>query len=327
MKRILVTGGMGFIGSHFVRWILKKHSDWEVVNYDKLTYSGNPENLREVEGNPRYRFVQGDICDSACLEDAARGIDALVHLAAQTHVDRSIDDDLDFLQTNILGTRNVLDVVRRHQIPRYVQISTDEVYGSLEKGSANEDSPLKPNSPYAASKAAADLWLRAYQRTYQIPGVVVRSSNNFGPFQYPEKIIPLFITNLLEEKKVPLYARGENRRDWIYVEDNCEAIALVLERGKDGEVYNIGGGKELSNLELTTKILQSFGRGEEWIQFVADRPGHDFRYALDSSKIQKLGFRSRHSFEEALAKTLDWYRNHPAWWQPLRKDKFTLKLT
>lgn len=325
MRKVLVTGGMGFIGSHFVRLLLKKHSDWEVVNYDKLTYSGNLENLRDVEENPRYRFVQGDICDSAQLEKAAEGVEAIVHFAAQTHVDRSIDDDLDFLQTNLLGTRNVLDVIRRRQIPRYVQISTDEVYGSLEKGSANEDSPLKPNSPYAASKAAADLWLRAYQRTYGTPGIVVRSSNNFGPFQYPEKVVPLFITNLLEDKKVPLYARGENRRDWIYVEDNCEAISLVLERGKDGEIYNIGGGQELSNLELTTKILRLFGRGEEWIQFVADRPGHDFRYALDSSKIQRLGFRSRHSFEEALAKTLDWYRNHPAWWQPLRKDKFTLK--
>lgn len=326
MKRVLVTGGAGFIGSHFVRRVLRSHPDWEVTNFDRLTYSGNLANLRDVEENPRYRFVQADICDLRVLEEASRRADAVVHFAAETHVDRSIDDDQDFLRTNVLGTRCVLDVIRRFEIPRYLHISTDEVYGSIDEGAAEEGSPLRPNSPYAASKAAGDLLVRAYQKTFGIPAIILRSSNNFGPFQYPEKVIPLFITHLLERKKVPLYARGENRRDWIYVEDHCEAIEIVLEKGKEGEIYNAGGGNELSNRELTLKILKHFGVGEDWIQFVADRPGHDFRYALDWSKVQKLGFRPSHSFDEALEKTVAWYRSHPEWWQPLRKDKFTLKL-
>ena len=325
MKKVLVTGGAGFIGSHFVRRFLKTHSDWGVVNFDKLTYAGNPANLRDLEGHPRYFFVRGDVCDLAALEKAGEGADALIHFAAETHVDRSIDDDVDFLQTNILGTRNVLEIVHRFKIPRYLHISTDEVYGSIEKGRADETSPLRPNSPYAASKTSADLLVRAYQNTFGTPAIIVRSSNNFGPFQYPEKVIPLFITNLLEKKKVPLYGKGENRRDWIYVEDNCEAIEALFDRGADGEIYNVGGGCELSNRELTLKILSYFGRGEDWIELVRDRPGHDFRYALDASKVQKLGIRPRHSFDEALQKTIEWYRSHPEWWQPLKADRFTLK--
>ncbi len=326
-SKLVVTGGAGFIGSHFIRRFLKTHSDWEVVNFDKLTYAGNPANLRDIEKDSRYRFVKGDICDFGALSAVAEGAKALIHFAAETHVDRSIDDDLAFLRTNITGTRTVLEVVRRLQIPRYVHVSTDEVYGSIEKGAADESYPLKPNSPYAASKASGDLFVRAYQKTFRTPAILVRSSNNFGPFQFPEKVIPLFITNLLEKKKLPLYGKGENRRDWIYVEDNCEAIELVFEKGRDGEIYNIGGGSELSNRELTQKILNLFKLGEEWIELVADRPGHDFRYGLDSSKVKNLGFRSRHSFDEALVKTIDWYRKNADWWQPLRKDKFTLKGT
>jgi len=325
MKKLLVTGGAGFIGSYFIRHFLGAHPDWEVVNYDKLTYSGNLANLRDLEDNARYHFVRGDICDLEALTSACEGARAVIHFAAETHVDRSIDDDQDFLRTNIWGTRNLLDAVRRLGIQRTLHVSTDEVYGSIEKGVADESFPLRPNSPYAASKAAGDLFVRAYQKTYGLPVLVVRSSNNFGPYQYPEKVIPLFITNLLEKKKVPLYARGDNRRDWIYVEDNCAAIDLVFEKGETGEIYNIGGGREMSNRELTLKILGQFGMGEEWIQSVPDRPGHDFRYAIDSSKLSRLGFRPRYAFGEALAKTADWYRAHPEWWQPLRRDKFTLK--
>ena len=327
MKRLLVTGGAGFIGSHFIRRFLKTHSDWEIINFDKLSYAGNPANLVDVEKNPRYHFVRGDVCNSEVLEKACERVDAVIHFAAETHVDRSIDDDQDFLKTNVWGTRNLLETVRRFKISRYLHISTDEVYGSLKEGFATEDSPLQPNSPYAASKAAADLLVRAYHKTFGAPALIVRSSNNFGPCQFPEKVIPLFITNLLEGKKVPLYARGENRRDWIYVEDNCEAIEKVFDQGEAGEIYNIGGSHEISNIELTRAILKHFGKGEEWIKYVTDRPGHDFRYGLNSSKVRKLGVKPRYSFEEALAKTIAWYREHPEWWRPLRKDKFTVKLT
>ncbi len=324
-KKLLVTGGAGFIGSHFIRRFFRTHPDWQVVNFDKLTYAGNVANLREFDSHPIYRFIQGDICEFQDIEKACAGADAVVHFAAETHVDRSIDNAEDFLKTNISGTRNVLEVVRRAKISRLVHISTDEVYGSVEKGSASETYPIQPNSPYAASKAAGDLMVRAYQNTFGVKAVIVRSSNNFGPYQYPEKVIPLFMTNLLEKKKVPLYSKGENRRDWIYVEDNCEAIETLFDRGVAGEIYNVGGGTELSNRELTQKILNLFGLGEEWIEYVADRPGHDLRYSLDSSKIRKLGITPRHSFDEALKKTFDWYRSHPEWWQPLRKDKFTVK--
>lgn len=324
-KRVLVTGGAGFIGSHFLRRFLKSHSDWEVVNFDKLTYAGNLANLRDLENHPSYSFLRGDVCDLEALEKASEGAGAVIHFAAETHVDRSIEDDLDFLRTNILGTRNILEVVRRFKIARFLHISTDEVYGSVEQGRADETFPLRPNSPYAASKTSADLLVRAYQNTFGTPAIIVRSSNNFGPFQYPEKVIPLFITNLLEKKKVPLYGKGDNRRDWIYVGDNCEAIEGIFDRGEEGQVYNVGGGNELSNRELTLKILGFFGWGEEWIEWVKDRPGHDFRYALDASKVQKLGIRPRHSFDEALRKTIDWYRSHADWWQPLKSDRFTVK--
>lgn len=325
MKKILITGGAGFIGSHFVRRFLTTHPDWEVINFDKLTYAGNSANLKDVQESPRYRFVKGDVCDLNALMRTSEGADGLIHFAAETHVDRSIDGDDDFLRTNIMGTRSVLETVRKNKIKRYIHVSTDEVYGSLDTGEADETYPLEPNSPYAASKAAGDLLIRAYRNTFGLQAMIVRPSNNYGPYQFPEKVIPLFITNLLEEKKVPLYGRGANRRDWLYVEDNCEAIEAVFDRGQDGEVYNIGGGHEMSNEELTLKILNYFGLGREMIEPVKDRPGHDFRYGLNASKIRKLGVTPRHSFEEGLKKTIAWYQNHADWWQPLRKDKFTVK--
>lgn len=323
--KLLVTGGAGFIGSHFLRRFLKSHPDWEVLNFDRLSYAGNLANLQDLEGHPRYHFVQGDICDFEALEKACEGVVAVLHFAAETHVDRSIEDNQEFLRTNIWGTRNLLELVRRLEIPRFIHISTDEVYGSIEEGEAPETHPLCPNSPYAASKAAGDLLVRAYQKTFGIPALIVRSSNNFGPFQYPEKVIPLFITQLLQRGRVPVYGRGENRRNWIYVEDNCEAIEALFDRGEEGEIYNVGGGNEMSNRELALKILSHFGLGEEGIEWVPDRPGHDFRYALDASKVRRLGIRPCHSFEEALAKTIDWYRTHPEWWRPLCRDKFTVK--
>lgn len=308
-----------------MRRFLKTHPDWHVVNFDKLTYAGNKANLKDIETNPRYRFVQGDVCDFNDLKKASEGVSAIIHFAAESHVDRSIDDDVEFLRTNVLGTRNVLEVVKQLKISRYVHISTDEVYGSIAKGHVTEDASLSPNSPYSASKASGDLLARSYQKTFHIPVIITRSSNNFGPYQYPEKVIPLFITNLIEKKKVPLYGTGQNRRDWIYVEDNCEAVEAVFDKGEVGEIYNIGGDNELSNQELTRTILKRFGLGEEWIELVKDRPGHDFRYAIDSSKMRKIGFKPRHRFDEALEKTIHWYQTHEDWWRPLKVDKFTLK--
>lgn len=320
--RLLVTGGCGFIGSNFIRQVLSEHQDDQVLNLDKLTYAGNPENLREVEDDDRYDFIKGDICDQG---DVAMAFEwepeAVVNFAAETHVDRSITSPEAFVNTDVLGTYRLLEEVKDRGI-RLVQISTDEVYGSIEVGSFTEESPLKPNSPYAASKAAADLLVRAYVRTYDIDAVIVRSSNNYGPFQYPEKVVPLFITNLLEGKKVPLYGEGKNVRDWLFVEDNCRAVDLVLRRGMSGEAYNIGADQEKTNLELTWDILDIMGAGEEYIQFVPDRPGHDLRYSLDSSKLRGLGWEPRHDFETGLEATIDWYRTHTDWWQPIKSGEF-----
>jgi dTDP-glucose 4,6-dehydratase len=320
--RLLVTGGCGFIGSNFIRQVLSKHSDDEVLNLDKLTYAGNPENLRDIEDDARYSFKKGDICDEGDVAAAFEwGPEAVVNFAAETHVDRSITSPEAFVNTDVLGTYRLLEEVKDRGI-RLVQISTDEVYGSIEVGSFTEESPLKPNSPYAASKAAADLLVRAYVRTYDIDAVIVRSSNNYGPFQYPEKVIPLFVTNLLEDKKVPLYGEGKNVRDWLFVEDNCGAVDLVLRRGISGEAYNIGADQEKTNLELTWAILDIMGAGEESIQFVPDRPGHDLRYSLDSSKLRELGWEPRHDFETGLEATIDWYRTHADWWQPIKSGEF-----
>jgi len=320
--RLLVTGGCGFIGSNFVRHVLREHPEDEVLNLDKLTYAGNPGNLRDVESDPRYRFLKGDICEWGDVERAFEwGPEAVVNFAAETHVDRSITDPEAFVRTDVLGTFRLLEAVREAGV-RFVQISTDEVYGSIAEGSFTEESPLRPNSPYAASKAGADLLVRSYVRTYGIDAVIVRSSNNYGPYQYPEKVIPLFITNLLEGRKVPLYGEGANVRDWLFVEDNCRAIDLVLRRGESGAVYNVGAGQERSNLELTRSILALLGKGEEHVQKVPDRPGHDFRYSLDCSRIRGLGWEPLYDLDRGLRETVRWYLENRDWWMPIKSGEF-----
>jgi dTDP-glucose 4,6-dehydratase len=321
--RILVTGGCGFIGSNFIRLTLREHPEDQVVNLDKLTYAGNPRNLADLEGDPRYLFIHGDICDPAAVEEAfSRDPGLVVNFAAETHVDRSILEPEAFLRTDVFGTFRLLEAARRHGTPRYLQVSTDEVYGSIEEGSFDEDSPLNPSSPYSASKAGADLLVLSYVRTYGTPAMIVRSSNNFGPYQYPEKVIPLFITNLLEGKKVPLYGDGGNVRDWLYVEDNCRAIDTVLRKGEPGRVYNVGGGAEVTNLELTRRLLELLGKDESSIEYVADRPGHDRRYSIASDRVRGLGWRPSREFPEALARTVEWYRENRDWWEPIKSGEF-----
>ena len=319
---ILVTGGAGFIGSNFVRHVLRAHPDDRVVNLDALTYAGNPENLRDVEADPRYRFVKGDIGDQALVREVMAGVDAVVHMAAETHVDRSNAGADDFLRTNVTGTYALLEAARALGVPRFVAVSTDEVYGSIAEGHARETDPLNPSNPYSASKAAADLLALAYWHTHRLPVIVTRSSNNFGPYQYPEKVIPLFVTNALEDRPLPLYGDGRNVRDWIYVLDNCAAVDLVLRRGREGEVYNIGGGNEVANVTLTRRILELLGKPESLITPVTDRPGHDRRYALDSSRTRALGWAPAHTFDAALAATVEWYRTHEAWWKPIKSGAF-----
>ena len=315
--KLLVTGGAGFIGSHFIRHVLGTAAADEIVCLDKLTYAGNLENLADVARDRRYRFILGDIADPIAVEEAIAGCDAVVNFAAQTHVDRSISDPTEFLQTNILGTRVLLEAARQHRLRRFLQISTDEVYGSRPTGAYREHDPLEPNSPYAASKAAADLLCRAYRVTFGAPTLIVRCSNNFGPYQFPEKVIPFFITRALRDQSVPLYGDGQHVRDWLYVEDCCAGIDLVLRRGQIGEIYNIGGGQELPNLELTRQVLRLLGKPESLIEFVPDRLGHDRRYALDTAKVGSLGWRPTTPFAQALERTVRWYVEHPAWWQKL----------
>jgi len=320
--KILVTGGAGFIGSNFVRHVLTAHSDDTVVNFDKLTYAGNLENLRDVEKDPRYRFVRGDIGERAQVLEAMEGVDAVVHFAAETHVDRSNAGAAEFLSTNVTGTFTLLEAARELKVARFVAIGTDEVYGSIAKGAARELDPLNPSNPYSASKAAADLLARAYWTTHRLPVIVTRSSNNFGPYQYPEKVIPLFITNAIEDKPLPLYGDGKNVRDWLYVLDNCAAIDLVLRKGKEGEIYNIGGSHEVENIVLTRQVLHLVGKPETLITPVADRPGHDRRYALDSGKAHGLGWKPTHTFPKALEATVNWYKDHEAWWKPIKSGAF-----
>ena len=320
--KILVTGGAGFIGSNFVRHVLTAHADDAVINFDKLTYAGNLENLRDVETDPRYRFVRGDIGDRAQVLEAMEGVDAVVHFAAETHVDRSNAGAAEFLSTNVTGTFTLLEAARELKVARFVAIGTDEVYGSIAKGAARELDPLNPSNPYAASKAAADLLARAYWTTHRLPVIVTRSSNNFGPYQYPEKVIPLFITNAIEDKPLPLYGDGKNVRDWLYVLDNCAAIDLVLRKGKEGEIYNIGGSHEVENIVLTRQVLHLVGKPETLITPVVDRPGHDRRYALDSGKAHGLGWKPTHTFPKALEATVSWYKEHEAWWKPIKSGAF-----
>lgn len=319
MKKLLITGGAGFIGSNFIRHILKTHSDYAVTNLDKLTYCGNPDNLKDVEENKNYAFVKGDIADGELVSKLVKESDIVINFAAESHVDRSIADPAEFVRTNVFGTYTLLEAAKKHGIERFVQISTDEVYGSIAEGAFTEGSPLAPNSPYSATKASADLLARSYFVTFKLPVVITRSSNNFGPYQYPEKVIPLFITNLMAGKKVPLYGDGLNVRDWLYVIDNCEAIDVVLHKGANGQVYNIGGGSEVTNLELTHTLLKMLGRDGSYIDYVKDRLGHDRRYALDISKVEKLGWRPRHDFTSAIESTVSWYKENQSWWEPLKK--------
>jgi dTDP-glucose 4,6-dehydratase len=319
--KILVTGGCGFIGSNFIRYMLNEYPDLEIVNLDALTYAGNTENLREIENEARYQFVHGRVEDAERLEEALEGVEAVVHFAAESHVDRSILDAAPFIKTNVLGTQVLLNSALKHGIRKFVHISTDEVYGALgEEGVFKETDPFRPRSPYAASKAAADLLVQAYFTTYGLPVCIARPSNNYGPYQFPEKLIPLMITNLIEGKKVPVYGQGLNVRDWLFVEDNCQAIDLILEKGKPGEAYNIGGKCEKHNIEVVREVLKVMGRSEEMIEFVPDRPGHDFRYALDNAKIEsELGWNPATSFEEGIRRTVEWYMNNPHWWKPLKE--------
>ena len=309
-RKILVTGGAGFIGSNFIRHILNKYPDYEIVNLDKLTYCGNLTNLRDIENNPRYNFVKGDICNSEIVAKALKDCDTVVHFAAESHVDRSIADASEFIRTNVYGTYVLLKEAKKNNISLFCQISTDETYGSRASGFFKETDTLKPSSPYSASKAAADHLALSYYITHHLPVVIARSTNNFGPYQFPEKIIPLFITNALEGKKLPVYGDGQNVRDWLYVLDNCTAIDFVIHQGKVGEIYNIAGNNEMKNIDLTRLILKIINKSEHLIEFVQDRPGHDRRYALDSAKIEKLGWRPTHNFEQALKETIEWYRNN-----------------
>ena len=324
--RLLVAGGAGFIGSNFIRYILASHDDWQVVNVDKLTYAGNLANLEDVEGDERYRFFRADICDAKEIESiVAEGEpDAIVNFAAETHVDRSIEDPSLFLRTNVLGAQVLLDAARKHGVARFVQISTDEVYGSLgATGKFSEDSPLRPNSPYAASKTAADLLVRAYFKTYGLPAIVTRCSNNYGPYQFPEKIIPFFVTLLKQDKQVPVYGDGRNVRDWIHVDDHSRAVEAVLLRGKPGEVYNVGGGNERTNIEITKLLLAAMGKPESLLKFVPDRPGHDRRYAIDDTKIRTgLGVAPRVPFEEGIRETVRWYLENEPWWRAVQSGEY-----
>jgi dTDP-glucose 4,6-dehydratase len=315
-----VTGGAGFIGSNYVRYILNNTDD-EVTVFDALTYAGNLSTLRDVETNSRYKFVKGNICDSAAVSEAMKGHDAVVHFAAESHVDRSINGSEDFIHTNCFGTNTVIDAARKLEVSRVLHIGTDEVYGSVEVGSSLETDPLEPRSPYSASKAGSDLIALAYYHTHGTPVVVTRCTNNFGPYQYPEKAIPLFTTNLLDGKKIPLYGDGLNERDWLFVDDHCSGVHLVLTKGTLGEIYNIGAGNETTNRVLVNKLLEAFGVGEEMVQYVEDRKGHDRRYSVNIDKIIKLGWKKERTLDEALAETVQWYRDNRWWWEPLKGKK------
>ena len=319
--RYFVTGAAGFIGSHFVRELMSGAYGVEptgVTVYDKLTYAGNLENLASVSSDPRFTFVQGDICDGPLLDTVLPGHDVVVNFAAETHVDRSIHGPQDFVVTNVVGTQTLLDACLRHGIARTVHIGTDEVYGSIDEGSWDENEPLRPNSPYSAAKAAAELLVRAYFVTYGLNVSSTRCSNNYGPYQFPEKVIPLFVTNLIDGGKVPLYGDGMNVRDWLHVDDHCRGIALVIAKGQPGESYNIGGGLELNNRELTERVLATMGATWDSVQPVEDRKGHDRRYSVNDSKLRTLGYAPQHRFEDGLAETVQWYQDNEAWWRPLK---------
>lgn len=318
-RSYLITGGAGFIGSNFARLVLEREPDATVTNLDALTYAGVRKTVDELDENPRHRFVHGNIRDAELLEQVVPGNDVVVHFAAESHVDRSIDGPTLFLETNVVGTGVLLEAARRHEIPKFIHISTDEVYGSLATGFANETDPLDPSSPYSSSKAGSDLLALSYHTTYGLPVFVTRCTNNFGAYQFPEKVIPLFVTNLLDGKKVPLYGSGLNERDWLHVTDHCSAIHLLVEAGLPGEIYNIGANAQLSNIELTRRILALLGKDEDMVQPVEDRLGHDFRYAVNSTKIRSLGWAPAAGLDDRLEETVSWYRDRRDWWEPLKR--------
>lgn len=325
----MVTGGAGFIGSNFIHHILSEYPDYKIVNLDKLTYAGNLDNLSDIQKNKNYTFVKGDIADQLLVEEnlacrtGSEKIDTIVNFAAETHVDRSIYDPKVFVQTNVIGTQVLMDTAMKYGISKFIQISTDEVYGSVEEGEFLEESNLAPNSPYSASKASADLLCRSYFKTFGLPVIVTRSCNNFGPYQFPEKLMPLFISNALSDKELPLYGDGLNVRDWIYVEDNCRAIDLIMHQGKVGEIYNISANNEKTNLEITKLILMKLGKPESLIQFVKDRPAHDRRYALNSSKLREnLGWKPKYGFKQGIDKTVDWYLDNQSWWEKVKSKEY-----
>jgi dTDP-glucose 4,6-dehydratase len=314
-----VTGGAGFIGSNFVRHALATHADWHVTTLDKLTYAGRLENLEAVKDDSRHRFVKGDVADAAVAAPLVMDADVVVHFAAETHVDRSIKNAGEFITTDVYGTFVLLEAARENRsLRRFVQISTDEVYGSVPQGSSKETDELRPRNPYSASKAGADRLAYSYWATYNVPVVITRASNNYGPNQFPEKVIPLFITNLLDDIPVPLYGDGQNERDWLHVDDHCRGVDLLIDKGEPGEVYNIGGGNQVKNVDLTHRILELVGKPTSLIKPVADRPGHDRRYSLDTAKLESLGWQPRERFEDGLAKTVQWYRDNERWWRPIK---------
>ena len=324
MTRILVTGGAGFIGSNFIKYMLGKYSDYEIVNLDALTYCGNLENLEDIEDNPNYSFVKGNIGDEDLVDGIVSKVDYVVNFAAESHVDRSIEDPQIFIKSNILGTQVLLDAAKKYQIKKYLQVSTDEVYGSLGKeGYFTETTPLQANSPYSASKAGADLMVRAYGETFNLPINITRCSNNYGPYQFPEKLIPLMISNALEDKELPVYGDGKNIRDWLHVYDHCTAIDLVLHKGKLGEVYNIGGHNEKENIEIVKLILKELEKPESLIKFVKDRLGHDRRYAIDSTKIsEELGWKPKYTFETGIIETIHWYSDNQDWMDKVKSGEY-----
>ena len=322
--KLLVTGGAGFIGSNFIRYIRQEHPDWEITNLDKLTYAGNLENLKDIQDQPGYHFVKGDIADRKLVDKLlSQGFDVIVNFAAESHVDRSILDASPFIETNVKGTQVLLEGAKNHGIQRFIQVSTDEVYGSTDSGHFAEESTLSPSSPYSASKAAADLLCRAYFKTHHLPAIITRCTNNFGPYQFPEKLIPLAITNALEDKPIPVYGDGLNIRDWIFVDDHCRALDVVIQKGQPGEIYNIGGGNEKTNLELIRKLLELLDKPQSLIQFVTDRPAHDRRYAVDCARITaELGWKPAYSFEKALSATVDWYLKNESWWRSIKSGEY-----
>lgn len=318
--KVLVTGGAGFIGSNFIRFYLKKHNHDTIINLDKLTYAGNLKNLTDISKNPRYRFVKGDIADAPLVSALMKKVDAIIHFAAETHVDRSIKSSDAFIRTNLVGTNVLLKSALDNKIKRFLHISTDEVYGSIKKGFFTERSLLKPSSPYSSSKAGSDLLALSYYKTYELPVIITRSSNNFGPYQFPEKVLPVFITNARMNMPLPVYATGKNIRDWLYVEDNCRAIDCVFQKGKNGEIYNIGGNVFLRNIDLAKRILCILKKPFSLIEFVKDRPGHDYRYAIDTEKIEKeLQWKAKSNFDDKLKYTIDWYIKNQNWWKNKRK--------